>query len=88
MRNHIALAVNRAGLGIPYPTTKTGENYSALVNFSKLLVESLLTGEPIDIVSHQKHATNSQKIWKELRKAKELGRLSDLKRGVDKNAAL
>ena len=59
MRNQIALAVNRAGLGIPDPTTTTGNNYSVSVNCSKLLVESLLTGEPIDIVAHQKHATNS-----------------------------
>ena len=64
MRKQTALAVKRAGLGIPNPTTTTGDNYSASVNCSKLLVESLLTGEPIDIVAHKKHATNSQKSSK------------------------
>ena len=57
MRNQTALAVKRAGLGIPNPTTTTGENYSASIDCSELLVESLLTGEPINIVAHQKHAT-------------------------------
>ena len=88
MRNQISLSVKRAGLGIPNPTTATGDNYSASVDCSKLLVESLLTGEPIDIVAHQKHATDSQKSSKERRKAKDLGRLDELKQGVDKAAAL
>ena len=39
-------------------------------------------------MAHQKHATNSQKSSKELRKAKELVLLAELKRGVDKAAAL
>ena len=55
---------------------------------SQLLVESLLTGEPIDIVAHQKHATDIQNSSKESRKAKELVRLVELKRGVDKATAL
>ena len=88
MRNQIALAVNRAGLGIPDPTTTTGDNYSASVYCSEVIVEILLTGEPIDIVAHQKYANNSQKSSKERQKAKELGSLADLKRGFDKVAAL
>ena len=47
-----------------------------------------MTGEPIDIVAHQKHATDSQKSSKERRKAQELSRLAELKRGVDKATAL
>ena len=88
IRDQTALAVKRAGLGIPNPTTTTGDNYSASIDCSKLLVESVLTGEPIDIVAYQKHATNSQKSSKEPRKAKELGRLAELKRGVDKATVL
>ena len=64
MRYQTALAVKRTDLGIPNPTTTTGENYSASMDCSELLVESLLTGEPIDIVAHQKHATYSQKSSK------------------------
>ena len=81
MCNQIALAVKRAGLGIPYPTRTPADNYAAYVDCSELLVESLLTGKPLDIVAHQKHATNCQKSSKERRKAKELGQLTDLKRG-------
>ena len=88
MRDQTTLAVKWAGLGIPDPTTTTTANYSASRDCSELLVESLMTGEPIDIVAHQKHATNSQKISKERRKAKELGRLAELKLGVDKATAL
>ena len=57
MRNQTALAVKQAGLGIPNPTTTMEDNSSASINCSELLVESLLTGEPINIVAHQKHAT-------------------------------
>ena len=88
MQDQTALAFKRAGLGIPNPTTTTGENYSASMDCSKLLVESLLTGEPIDIVAHQKHGTNRQKSSKERRKAKELGRLAELKHGVNNVTAL
>ena len=88
MRNQIALAVKRASLGIPDPTTTPAYNYAASVDGRKLLVESLLTGEPTDIVAHQKHTTNCQKISKERQKAKELGRLADIKRGVNKDATL
>ena len=88
MRNHIALAVKRDGMGIPDPKRTPADNYAASIDCSELLVESLLTGDPLDIVAHQKHATNIQKISKERRKAKELGLLADLKRGVNKSAAL
>ena len=88
MRDQTTLAVKRAGLGIPDPTTTTRANYSASRDCSKLLVESLMTGEPINIVAHQKHATDSQKSSKEHRKAQELSRLAELKIGVDKATAL
>ena len=38
MRNNIALAVKRAGLGIPYPTALTVENYEYSIECCKLLV--------------------------------------------------
>ena len=47
-----------------------------------------MTGDPLDIVAHQKHTTNCQKSSKERRKVKELSQLADLKRGVNKNVAL
>ena len=86
MCNQIALAVKRAGLGIPYPTRTPADNYAAYVDCSELLVESLLTGNPLDIVEHQKHAINNQKSLKEPRKAKELGVLADLQRGLNKSS--
>ena len=88
MCNQIALVVKRAGLGILDPTRTPENNYAASIYCNKLLVESLLTGDPLDIVEHQKHAINSQKSSKERQKSKELGQLADLKRGVNKSAAM
>ena len=64
VRNQITLAVKRAGLGIPDPTRSPADNYAASVHCIKFLVESLQTGKPINIVAHQKHATNCQKSSK------------------------
>ena len=88
MRNQIALAVKRASLGIPDPTRTLADNYAASVDCSELLVESLFTEDPLDILAHQKHSTNSQKSSKERLKAKRLGQLADLKPGINKNAAM
>ena len=86
VRNQIVLAVKRDGLGIPDPTRTHADNYAASIDCSKLLAEILLTGAPLDIVEHQKHAINNQKSLKEPRKAKELGVLADLQRGVNKSS--
>ena len=59
MRNQIALAVKRAGVVIPDPTRTPADNYAASVKCSELLMERILTGNPLDIVAHQKHTTNS-----------------------------
>ena len=88
MLYQISLAVKRAGLRIPDPTIMPADNYAASVVCSELLVESLFTVDPLDIVANQKHASNSQKSSKERRNAKELGLLVDLKRGVNKSAAM
>ena len=69
MRNQIALAVKRAGLGIPDPTRSTADNYTASIDCSKLLVESLLIGVPLDIGDRQRHEINIQKSSKERQKA-------------------
>ena len=87
MRNHIALTLKRAGLVITDPTRSTAENYAASIDCIKLLVENLFTGVLLDIRDHQRHVINSQKSQKQRRKAKELGLLVKLKRGVNKSAA-
>ena len=45
-----------------------------------------MTGVPLDINDHQRHATNSKKNSKERIKAKELGKFDELKRRVNKSA--
>ena len=49
LRNHIVLVLKRAGLGIPDPTTSTEDNHAASMDCFFVLVESLMTGDPLDI---------------------------------------
>ena len=50
--SHIALSVKQAGLVILDPTASTGDNHAASMYCYAVLMESLLTGAPLDIHAH------------------------------------
>ena len=87
LHNQIALVVKRERLGIQDTTMSTADNHTAYMECCNLLVESLMSGVPLDIKDHQRHATNSNKNYKEHRKAKELRQLAQLKQGVNNSAS-
>ena len=79
--------VKRSELGIPDSTESAAENHATSMDSCIVLVERLLTGAPVDILSHQRQAANGKKYVNESQKAKYLNKLDQLKWGVNRNSA-
>ena len=62
-------------------------NHSTSIDYRTILVESLLTGDPLDIQANQHQTANCKKEAKGCRNYNQLDRLAKLKQGVNQNTA-